>query len=51
MLQAMGKWVPTTVDSRQQRLAAQSAEGDAVQVAASDGLDARLRQALAKLRA
>ena len=37
-----------TVDSRQQRLAAQSAEGDAVQVAASDGLDARLRQALAK---
>ena len=37
-----------TVDSRQQRLAAQSAEGDAVQVAAADGLDARLRQALAK---
>lgn len=37
-----------TVDSRQQQLAAQSAEGDAVQVAASDGLDARLRQALAK---
>lgn len=37
-----------TVDSRQQRLTAQSAEGDAVQVAASDGLDARLRQALAK---
>ena len=37
-----------TVDSRQQRLAAQSAEGNAVQVAASDGLDARLRQALAK---
>lgn len=37
-----------TVDSRQQQLAAQSAEGDAVQVAAADGLDARLRQALAK---
>lgn len=37
-----------TVDSRQQRLAAQSAEGDAVQAAAADGLDARLRQALAK---
>ena len=37
-----------TVDSRQQQLAAQSAEGDAVQAAAADGLDARLRQALAK---
>lgn len=37
-----------TVDSRQQQLAAQSAEGDAVQVAAADGLDARLRQALSK---
>ena len=48
MLQAMGEVGAKTVDSRQQRLAAQSAEGDAVQVAASDGLDARLRQALAK---
>ena len=49
MLQANGvSGCQRTVDSRQQQLAAQSAEGDAVQVAASDGLDARLRQALAK---